>query len=133
MVCGLLGGFVSYRYKRRNLPCHIGGEELTWCVAGEELSEDLTYVRGAGVIEWCTTASRIFPSAVPNRCGKMFSLSSPAPLGNSVSTIAAHVANKSVRQTGASHVVAGAIRPGHRASNGTRCPPSHASDFWPRK
>jgi hypothetical protein len=55
VVCGLLGGFVSYRYKRRNLPCHIGGEELTWCVAGEELSEDLTHVMGAGVIEWCTS------------------------------------------------------------------------------
>jgi hypothetical protein len=50
----LLGGFVSCLYKRRNLPCTIGGEDLTWCVTGEELSEDCTRVQGAGVIEWCT-------------------------------------------------------------------------------
>ena len=41
------------RYQRRNLPCCIDGKDLTWCVAGEELSEDCSRSIGAGIIEWC--------------------------------------------------------------------------------
>lgn len=45
---------MSYRYKHRNFPCCMGGEDLTYCVAGEEFNDEGKGI-GGGILEWCTS------------------------------------------------------------------------------
>jgi hypothetical protein len=62
--------------------------------------------------------------AVPNRSGRMLTLSSPALSGSFAPTISAQVAMRSLRQMVSSHTEPALILPGQRATNGSRCPPS---------
>lgn len=72
-------------------------------------------------------------ASAPRSKGATLKLSSPTESDTAAPHKSAAVRNKSVRQIGVSHVEPGAIALGQRAKNGTRWPPSHASDFWPRK
>src|SRR5688572_32800670 len=83
----------------------------------------------------CACVTRLRRAVVagdwPSSSGSALKLSSPELAAMGCPVIAAQVAIRSVRHSNAFEVEPGRMRPGQRARNGTRLPPSHTSALFP--